>query len=101
METVVSVFTSLGFPAAICVVMGWFIYYIYKNFTEQTAANMKQVQERCAAREEKLCDMLNYQQETNRKSVETIALYAERMDSIEDSVKEIKGDIAIIKERTV
>lgn len=54
METILQAITTVGFPIVCALVMGWFIYKIYVNTTEQNKANMEQVQARCAEREEKL-----------------------------------------------
>lgn len=70
--------------------MGWFIYKIYNNTTQQNKENMEKVQERCAEREEKLYNYLEKAQEINGKAIATINLYADKLDTIATDVKEIK-----------
>lgn len=93
METILSAVSTVGFPIACAVVMGWFIYKIYTNSTEQNKANMEQVQARCAEREEKLYQQIEKNQEINGKAIATISHYAEKLDTIHDDVKEIKSII--------
>ena len=45
---------TLGFPIVCVVVLGWFVYKIYKDTTKQNADNMEKLQSRCLEREEKL-----------------------------------------------
>ena len=60
--------TSLGFPIALVVAMGFFIWKIY---------------EQSVKREEKLMIV-------NEQALNTLALYAERLEIIQDDVKTIK-----------
>lgn len=90
MDAFLQAISTVGFPIACAVVMGWFIYKIYNNTTEQNRANMEQVQARCAEREEKLYEQINRAQEINGQAIATITLYAERLDTIQADVKEIK-----------
>lgn len=90
MDAILSAVSTVGFPIACAVVMGWFIYKIYTNTTEQNKANMEAVQARCAEREEKLYEQIGKAQEINGQAIATITLYAERLDVIQADVKEIK-----------
>lgn len=72
--------TSLGFPIALVIAMGFFIWKIYQQ---------------SVTREEKLIDELAECRKVNDKAIETLALYSERLGIIEADVKEIKE---IIKE---
>lgn len=87
---IVSLIGTLGFPIVACLVMGWFIFKIYKNTTAENAANMEQVQARCAAREEKLYTELEKCREINAQAIATIAVYTERLGIVEQDVKDIK-----------
>ena len=58
--------------------------------------NMEQVQARCKEREEKLYEEIKENRAVNAKAIETIAHYAEKLDSIQDDVSEIKTDITIL-----
>ena len=75
----VSVFTELigtmGFPIALVIAMGVFIWKIYNQSVD---------------REEKLMKEITENRIVNEKAIETLAVYAERLGSIESEVKEIK-----------
>lgn len=87
---------NIGFPVACAIGMAWFIYKIYTNTTKQNEENMKQVQARCLAREEKLYDEIEKNRKINEKAIETIAHYAEKLDIIQKDIGEIKNDIVVI-----
>lgn len=87
---------SLGFPIVCVIGLGWFIYKIYGDTTKQNAENMEKVQARCAAREEKLFEEIKLNREVNAKAIETISHYAERLDTIQQDISEIKTDVAVI-----
>lgn len=93
MDTILSAITTVGFPIVCAIVMGWFIYKIYTNSTEQNKANMEQVQARCAEREEKLYEQIGKAQEINGQAIATISHYAEKLDVIHDDIKEIKAKL--------
>lgn len=90
MEQVLQAITQVGFPIVCAGVMGWFIYKIYTNTTQQNKENMEKVQARCDEREEKLYNYLEKAQEINGKAIATINLYADKLDTIATDVKEIK-----------
>ena len=90
MDAVLQAISTVGFPIACAVVMGWFIYKIYTNTTEQNKISMAAVQERCKEREEKLYEQLQKAQEINGKAIATITLYAEKLEAIQTDVREIK-----------
>lgn len=87
---------TIGFPIACAIGMAWFIYTIYKNTTKENARNMEQVQARCKEREEKLYGELEKCREVNEKAIDTIAHYAEKLDTIQSDISEIKNDIVVI-----
>lgn len=93
MEAVLAAITQVGFPIVCAGVMGWFIYKIYTNTTQQNKENMEKVQERCAEREEILYKQIEKAQEINGQAIATITLYAEKLDSIQADVKEIKDKL--------
>lgn len=70
--------TSLGFPIALVIAMGFFIWKIYQQ---------------SVTREEKLIDELAECRKVNDKAIETLALYSERLGVIEADVKEIKENL--------
>lgn len=83
MDTVMitELITSLGFPIVCVIAMGWFIWTIYKR-SEQ--------------REDELRQEIRESQQTNAKAIETIALYAEKLEVIQQDIHDIKEDISII-----
>ena len=66
---------TLGFPIALVIAMGVFIWKIYQQ---------------SVAREEKLMGEIAENRAVNHKAIETLTLYAERLGNIESDVKEIK-----------
>ena len=98
-SVIIEIISTLGFPIACVVAMGIFIFYVYKRQTEDAAANMEKVQERCKEREEKLFEEIKLNREVNAKAIETISHYAEKLDEIQQDIGDIKTDIAVIKGR--
>ena len=84
MEMIVELITTVGFPIAMVIVLGWFIWHIYKQ---------------SVVREEKLMAEITENRLVNEKALETIALYAERLTHIEDNITEIKTDVTLIKDK--
>ena len=58
--------------------------------------NMEQVQARCKEREEKLYEEIKENRAVNAKAIETIAHYADKLETIQNDVSEIKTDITIL-----
>lgn len=90
MGQIVQLIGTVGFPIVACLVMGWFIFKIYKNTTEENARNMEAVQARCAEREDKLNEQIEKCQEVNAQAIATIAVYTERLGVVEQDVRDIK-----------
>jgi septal ring factor EnvC (AmiA/AmiB activator) len=95
--------TKVGFPIACAVVLGWFCYRVLRNTKEeheqrrlQHLADMEKVQARCKEREEVLYAEIKENREINAKAINTIAHYAEKLDSIQEDIKDIKTDITYI-----
>lgn len=93
MEAFLAAIPQVGFPIVCAGVMGWFIYKIYTNSTEQNKVNMEQVQARCAEREEKLYEQINRAQEINGQAIATISQYAGKLDVIHEDIKDIKAKL--------
>lgn len=94
--TITSLISTVGFPIAAAIAMAWFIYQVFKKTTEQQDRNMEKVQARCKEREEKLYQEIEKNRKVNEKAIETIAHYAEKLDTIQNDISEIKTDITII-----
>ena len=88
--------STLGFPIACCIAMAWFIYQVFQKTTDQTQKNMEAVQARCKEREEKLYERLSENQKIIGEAVGTISKYADRLETIQNDISEIKTDITVI-----
>lgn len=73
--------SNVGLPIALVIVMGLFIFKLYKDSVK---------------REEKLTEQIDESRAINAKAIETLSLYSERLGIIETDVKEIK-DIVLGK----
>ena len=82
--TFVELITTVGFPIACVIAMGWFIYKIYQKSID---------------REEELRDEIKENQKINGKFAEIINRYSLELGEIKSDVKEIKEDIIIISEK--
>lgn len=72
---ILEIIGTLGFPIAVCIALGWFIYKIYKASEKREEVLRGEIQENRAI---------------NAEAIKTLALYAERLGNIESDVKEIK-----------
>lgn len=90
LQQIIDIISTLGFPVACVIGLGWFIYKIYTDTTKQNNENMEKVQSRCKEREDKLYEQLEKQNEINGKAIATITLYAEKLEAIQEDVREIK-----------
>lgn len=81
---------TVGFPIAVCLLLGWFVWTIYKDQKAANAKLMEDVQQRCAAREERLNEQITKSQEVNAQAIATIAVYTERLGIVEQDVRDIK-----------
>lgn len=84
LAAIVELITSLGFPIVCVIVLGYFIWHIYKQSIE---------------RENKLMEEITENRLVNEKAIETIAKYAERLTHIEENIAEIKDDVILIKDK--
>lgn len=93
---VTQLITNIGFPIACVIGMAWFIYQIYQKTMTQNEVNMEKIQDRCQEREDKLYAEIKENREVNSQAIATIALYADRLEVIQNDVSDIKTDIAIL-----
>ena len=70
--------SNFGFPIALVIAMGFFIWKMYKQ---------------SVTREDKLMAEITECRVVNDKAIETLSVYAERLCVIETDVKEIKNII--------
>lgn len=80
MELIVEIISTVGFPIAVAVALGYFIWNIYKQ---------------SVVREEKLMTELTENRIINTKFAEIIAQYEITLGEIKDDVKDIKETLQI------
>lgn len=78
--------TTLGFPIAVCIALGWFILKIYK-------ASEK--------REEALREEIKENRVVNAKFADIISKYSVEITEIKTDIKDIKEDIIILTNNTI
>jgi aspartate carbamoyltransferase regulatory subunit len=79
------IIANFGLPVALVLGLSWFIYKIYTDTTKDSKE-----------REEKLYAEIAENRLINQKAIETIALYAEKLETIQEDVAEIKKDMIIL-----
>lgn len=77
----VELLTTVGFPIACVIALGLFVWKIYK---------------RSEKREDNLMVEIGKTREVNAQALETIAHYAEKLETIQEDIKVIKTDVNII-----
>ena len=77
---IVELITTVGFPIAICIVLGWFIWHIYQQ---------------SVIREEKLMEEITENRKVNQQFAEIIAQYEITLCEIKTDVKDIKDTLQI------
>jgi sensor histidine kinase YesM len=77
----VELISTVGFPIALVIAMGIFIFKIYTQSVK---------------REETLMEEIKLNRETNAKAIETIAQYTNELKEIKTDINEIKTDITIL-----
>lgn len=77
----VELIPTVGFPIVCVIAMGLFIWKIYKA---------------SEAREAKLMVEITENRKINEQAIETIAKYAENLETIKTDINDIKTDITVI-----
>ena len=77
----VELIPTVGFPIVCVIAMGMFIWKIYKA---------------SEAREAKLMVEITENRKINEQAIETIAKYAESLETMKTDISEIKTDITVI-----
>lgn len=72
---------TLGFPIACVIALGVFVWKIYK---------------RSETREDSLMASIGECRAINAQAIETIAHYAEKLDTIQSDIQVIKADVNVI-----
>lgn len=83
-DAIVNLITTLGFPIAVCILLFWYVWQVYKKSEK---------------REDELRAEIRENQEANREIVKVLATYAEKLDVIQDDVESIKHDITTINSK--
>ena len=83
METMVELITSLGFPIACVLALGFFVYKLWQQSVD---------------REKTLLSEITENRLVNQRFAEIIAQYEIKLDEIKSDVKEIKDTLHITHE---
>lgn len=94
--TLTELITTLGFPIACVIGMGYFIVSIVKRLDDNNQKNLESIQERSNERENKLYAAIAEQRIVNEKAITAIAQYVEKLDAIQSDVNDIKVNIAVL-----
>lgn len=84
LEVFTNLIATLGFPIAVCLLLFWYVWQVYKKSEK---------------REDELRAEIRENQEANREIVKVLATYAEKLDVIQDDVEQIKHDITTINSK--
>lgn len=84
MEIFIELISSVGFPIACVIAMGWFIYKIYQKSID---------------RENELRLEIKENQKINSKFADIITKHSIELGEIKADVKEIKEDVLLISEK--
>ena len=80
-EMIVELIATLGFPIVCVIALAFFVYKVYNQSVDREKTLMAEIVEN---------------RKVNEKAIETIALYAEKLETIQTDIKEIKTDITIL-----
>ena len=81
MEQFLPIIAEVGFPIACVIALGFFVWKLYQQSVE---------------RENKLYEEIDASREVNAKAIETLAIYSEKLGTIQSDIAEIKSDVAVI-----
>lgn len=84
--TFLELLSSVGFPIACVIALAVFCWKMFEKLT----TDQKE-------REDKLYQEIGECRIVNKEAIATISKYAERLDTIQNDVSEIKTDITVIK----
>ena len=85
-QTIQSLISTLGFPIVCSIVLGIFVFKIWKAQREDKNAQLAKVSERCLAREERLYEQMDKYNEILSDAVETLAKIDTRISVLEEIV---------------
>lgn len=99
LATILDTISNFGFPIALVLVLGWFVFKIYTDQTKTNKENLDKVQAESKEREAILYSEIKANREVNAQAITTIALYADKLDTIQHDVSDIKTDLITLNER--
>ena len=85
-QTIQSLISTLGFPIVCSIVLGIFVFKIWKAQREDNNKQLAQMSERCLAREERLYQQMDKYNEIWSDAVETLAQIDTRISVLEEIV---------------
>lgn len=88
LETLSTLISSVGFPIVAALVLGWFIWQMFQKLTAQSEE-----------REKKLYEVVGEAQAVNEEMTATNARFIDILGTYKTDLREIKEDVATIKER--
>ena len=95
METAIELVGSLGVPVAFCLMLGWFVFQIWKAQREDN--NRREIADR-----ETITHLSGILSENSRallKNSEVMEKISDKVDSIDDKLDEVQKDVQEIKIR--
>ena len=95
METAVEMISSLGVPVAFCLMLGWFVFNIWKAQREDT--NKREAQDRETIT--RLSGILSENSKALLKNSEVMEKISEKIDNIDDKLDGVQRDVQEIKIR--
>ena len=85
-QTIQSLISTLGFPIVCSIVLGIFVFKIWKAQREDNNAQLTEMSKRCLAREERLYEQMDKYNEILSDAVETLAKIDTRISVLEEIV---------------
>ena len=106
MDDVIKVITSLGVPVTFCLMLGWFVFQIWKAQREDEKLREQAQREDANKREEKdretitrLSGILSENSKALLKNSEVMEKISEKIDNIDDKLDGVQKDVQEIKIR--
>lgn len=90
-QTIQSLISTLGFPIVCSIVLGIFVFKIWKAQREDNNAQLAKMSESCLAREERLYQQMDKYNETLSNAVETLTKIDTRISVLEEIVSKNEG----------
>ena len=85
-QAIQTLISTLGFPIVCSIVLGIFVFKIWKAQREDNNAQLAKMSERCLAREERLYEQMDKYNEILSDAVETLAKIDTRISVLEEIV---------------